>query len=972
MNREGTVGGKPVDNRRNMKRSREGANRNFATFGGRTERRESGTNEPSIAGLHIHPEVGQSGPRVNHLIAKIEENARRRLILPPLSKPSDELPRYRHFLKVESHRLRILHRGGADGLTVCQARSAMMDVLVRHVWEAVQKAFPARGVVPRIALVAFGGYGRGELNPASDIDLMFLHAGGPALSTELQKVLADWTSGLLYTLWDIGLKVGHSVRTVDDCVEVANGDMQSKTSLLESRRVAGDERLYQEFETRFQAKCVEGHAEEYIRQRLEDQRVRRQKHGNSPALQEPNIKNGVGGLRDFQNLLWMAFFQEGSKTLEDLQAHDLLGTAERKQLEAAYDYLLRTRTELHHVAGRPVDVLAANVKPAVALGLGYSERSPRVRVERFMRDYYTHARNIYLITRTLEQRLALGRGRTSTPVVPAVGAQFDGFRVVDGQLRHVYKTALRDDPRRFLRAFLHCQQRGLELHPDLAQLMRQQMSVLDRSFLADRHNHVTFLEILNQRGNVSAHLRAMHEVGFLGKFIPEFGKLTNLVQHEFYHQYAVDEHTLTCVEKLDQVWNATERPYRNYTEVFRSLERPFVLYLALLLHDAGKAAETGHHEIVGGELALKVAKRLKLDSGTTDSLRLIIELHLLMVQVSQRRDLEDPGVISDFSRTVGSPENLMMLALHTFADSMGTSDTLWNGFKDSLLWTLYHKAMALMRGGPEFIEAQRAVLDRLRGEVRALLPKTFAPDEIDAHFEGLPPRYFQLHGARDIVRDLTLAHRFMHLQLTEAERSLEPVIAWQEDRDRGYVAVHICTWDRAGLFAKVAGALTAAGLNIFGAQIFTRADGIVLDTFYVAEARTGTLPTQEVRDRFERILLRVLTGAFDLDAAIANAPRYPSLFRAGGERLPLKVRVANGESPTATVIDIEAEDRVGLLYTVCRVLYGLGLSIALARISTERGAVLDTFYVTDVKGSKIEDPERLARIEPELRRGLGG
>jgi [protein-PII] uridylyltransferase len=207
---------------------------------------------------------------------------------------------------------------------------------------------------------------------------------------------------------------------------------------------------------------------------------------------------------------------------------------------------------------------------------------------------------------------------------------------------------------------------------------------------------------------------------------------------------------------------------------------------------------------------------------------------------------------------------------------------------------------------------------------------------------------------------------------TEAERSLEPVIAWQEDRDRGYVAVHICTWDRAGLFAKVAGALTAAGLNIFGAQIFTRADGIVLDTFYVAEARTGTLPTQEVRDRFERILLRVLTGAFDLDAAIANAPRYPSLFRAGGERLPLKVRVANGESPTATVIDIEAEDRVGLLYTVCRVLYGLGLSIALARISTERGAVLDTFYVTDVKGSKIEDPERLARIEPELRRGLGG
>jgi [protein-PII] uridylyltransferase len=314
----------------------------------------------------------------------------------------------------------------------------------------------------------------------------------------------------------------------------------------------------------------------------------------------------------------------------------------------------------------------------------------------------------------------------------------------------------------------------------------------------------------------------------------------------------------------------------------------------------------------------------------------------------------------------------MLLALHTFADSMGTSDTLWNGFKDSLLWALYHKSMALMRGGPEFIEAQRAVLERLQEEVRGMLPKTFAPDELDGHFHGLPPRYFQLHSARDIVRDLTLAHRFMHLQLTEAERSLEPVVAWQEDRDRGYAAVHVCTWDRAGLFTKVAGALTAAGLNIFGAQVFTRADGIVLDTFYVAEARTGALPAEELREKFEKALLRVLTGTFDLDRAIAQAPRYPSMFRAGGERMPIKIRVDAAASPTAIVIDIEAEDRVGFLYAVSKTLYDLGLSIALARISTENGAALDTFYVTDVEGQKITDSEWLARIEPELRRAIGG
>ncbi len=909
-----------------------------------------------------------SGP-VNALIAKIEENARRRLVLPPLSKPSDEIPRYKQFLKVESHRLRILHRGGAGGLEVCQARAGMMDVMVRHIWDAVGRSFPARGKAPPVALVAFGGYGRGELNPASDIDLMFLHGPLPSLDAEGQRVLADWTSGLLYTLWDVGLKVGHAVRAIDDCIQVANGDMQSKTSLLEARLVTGDAALFADFQKQFHAACVAGHASEYVQQRLEDQRTRRLKHGNSPALQEPNIKNGVGGLRDFQNLLWMAYFKEGLRTVGDLQREEFLGSGERRQLEAAYDFLLRTRTELHHVAGRAIDVLAANVKPSVATGLGYADRSPQTRVEAFMRDYYTHARNLYLITRIVEQRLAL----VPTPAGRSVPAQqFDGFKAVEGQLRHVYKTTLRDDPRRFLRAFLHCQQRGLVLHPDLAQLMRQQVSLVDRGFVADRHNHTTFLEILNQRGNVAAHLRAMHEVGFLGKFIPEFGRLTNLVQHEFYHQYAVDEHTLACVEKLDRVWDATENPYRRYTALLRGLERPFVLYLALLLHDAGKALNSGRHEVAGGDLAEKAGRRLRLDPATIATLRLVIELHLAMVQVSQRRDLEDPGVIREFAARIQGQENLDLLALHTFADSMGTSDTLWNGFKDSLLWSLYHKTKDLLRGGTDFIQAEQRQREQLRDLVRHLLPKTFAPDEIEAHFAGLPPRYFQLHGAKEIARDLTLAHRFMHLQLTEAERALEPVVAWDDDRDRGYATVHVCTWDWAGLFSKITGTLTAAGLNIFGAQIFTRTDGIVLDTFYVAEARGGAFPGPESRERFEKILLQALTGDLDVTKAIAQAPRYQSLWQAAGESIAPRVRVDNQASPTATVIDLEAEDRVGLLYRVSRTLYRLGLSITLARISTEKGAALDTFYVTDLEGDKLTDEARLAQIEKKLREALAG
>ena len=335
-------------------------------------------------GCFIRPRCAQSCPPLNTLRAKIEEHARQGLVLPPLGRPSEELPRYRRFLKLESHRLRMFVRSGGGGVEACRARSLMTDLLVRHLWDATLRLTTGGKSMPRVALVAFGGYGRSELCPMSDIDLMFLHDDvGDAASRE-NKAFTDCVTGVLYPLWDLGFKLGNVSRTVDYCIQLANSDMQSKTSMLEARRVAGDESLFREFESRFQKECVKGHAREYVQQRLADQQARRLKHGNSPALQEPNIKNGVGGLRDFQNLLWMAFFQERTRTLKDLQEREFMGPAERRQLEAAHDFLLRTRTELHHVAMRPADVLAANVQPAVASGLGYDERSTRARVEHFI------------------------------------------------------------------------------------------------------------------------------------------------------------------------------------------------------------------------------------------------------------------------------------------------------------------------------------------------------------------------------------------------------------------------------------------------------------------------------------------------------------------------------------------------------------------------------------------------------------
>jgi [protein-PII] uridylyltransferase len=918
---------------------------------------------------------------VQDLIRKIEAAAEARLSLPPETAYAERLASYKTFLKVQTHRLKIEHRAGAGGRRICGARATILDVLLRNLWETARAGLStqAREEFPKLALVAIGGYGRAELNPCSDIDFMFLHDGQVAAGKPLPH-LAKMIDGVLYPLWDIGLKVGYSVRTIDDCVQVANADMQSKTAVIESRLVAGDDKLFERFQKAVISRCVLGFQEKYIAARLEDQSTRRAKYGDSACMQEPNLKSGCGGLRDFHNLLWMTFFKYRTRSLQDLQAQEFVSASERKQLEAAYDFLLRVRTELHYQINRPGDVLGKNLQPAVAGNLGYTDRSPSQRIEKFMRDLYTHTRNIYLITRTLEQRMAflppevqsrLARLRSLLPRRRRKAPEpVDGFLFVDGEIQAASNRIFRDSPRRLMRVFLHAQQRQLRLHPDLAQLIRNQLHLVDRSFLTDEHVRETFLTILERRGEVAPALRSMHEVNLLGKYIPEFGKLTCLVQHEFYHQYAADEHTLVCLEQLDKIWEAKIQPYQHYSPLLQDLERPGILYLALLLHDVGKAAPhaQGQHAGASALMAIRAAKRLHLDPPATAVLKFLVENHLILATISQRRDLDDPAVVRNFARQVATPENLNLLALLTFADSQGTSDKLWNGFKDSLLWQLHSRAMALLTGGSEFIRAGREQRELLRQEVRALAPREITADEVSAHFEKLPPRYFETRTPQEITVDLELAHGFMEKLILGTDRAFAVTTDWKDEPDRGYNLLKVCTWDRAGLFLKIAGSLSASGLNILGAQIFTRTDGIAIDTFFVNDSRTGHLGTREQHLKFTGVFEKVLNGEeVDLQSLIARQintrPAYQAYL---GERMATEIHFDNAASDTRTVVEIETEDRLGLLYGISQTFTELDVDIDGARILTERGAAIDAFYVRERNGGQINSPERQQLIKSKL------
>ncbi|MDA7632613.1 [protein-PII] uridylyltransferase [bacterium] len=912
------------------------------------------------------------------LLEKAEASANKLLRLKTKPSASVELPKYRNFLKVESHRLKIEHRAGGEGLVIANARAKILDLVVETLYREILLNDPKPEKDPsKLAIVAYGGYGRGELNPCSDLDVMILHNQTDLKRSSRHQWLIDFCQTFFLSLTDIRLKILPVTRSIQDCVHIANDDVQSKTALIETRIIAGDQALFNKMAQTLLTQCVHRHERAYITERLADQSARRKKYGDSPYLQEPNIKNGCGGLRDYQNLLWMAFFKKRCRSIEDLLEHNIIDKSEYRQLTTAYDYLLRVRNEMHYLTTRPEEVLRRSIQPRVAFYLGFKENSPSKRIETFMHEVYTHLRTIYLLSRTLEQRMALFPENESFKKFSNLFSrqkptQLDGFVINKGKILLDNPRAFKEQPRRLMRVFLYAQQRGLQLHPDLAYAIRSQLSLADRSFIQDKNVQETFIEILNQRGNVARTLRSMHEVGILGKFIPEFGRLTGKVQHEFYHVYTADEHTIVCVEELDRIWESKEPPYGHYSRVFERLERPYLLYLALILHDTGKANEKRKdHSVDGAKISQRVGKRLDLEKEDIKTLCFLVEEHLTMATVSQRRDLDDQSVIESHAQLSQIPEHVDLLALLTFADSMGTSKDMWNGFKDGLLRSLHYQTYEALSTETTHRVAQSKLRSYLRKKVEPKLPASIHKDEIDAHFEHLPDRYFRTNKADKIQNDLERVHQFMSRQTRLSEHSLDPIVSWHQERNRGHSTLEVATWDYSRVFAKLSGALAATGINILSANVFSRADGIILDTFSVVDAVTGSLVGKDRREAFHKTVTEIMMNEVNLDQLVGKAPKAAPLYLSlEDEKIEVKIEFENETAENRTIIDIDTEDRLGLLYVIATALAELKLDLSVAKISTERGAAIDSFYVMEADGGKILGKERQRFVRKKLLKAI--
>lgn len=908
---------------------------------------------------------------------KVLAHAEKRLAAQEKKNPEERLELYRKFLKIENHRLRLQHAAGGGGRDIAQKRAGLVDIILRHLFDAALEKPKSEKTFEGLSIVAVGGYGRGELNPFSDVDIMFLQPPVKKLAEQVHPIVES----ILYMLWDIGFKVGHSTRSVAAAVKQANEDMLSRTSLLEARRVAGDRALFDQFKTEFDAKCVTGSEQTYIKERVQNQADRHAKYGGTVFMQEPNIKNGCGGLRDYQNVLWITYFLHRVSSTSKLVEMKFLSESERRVLERAYDFLMRVRTELHYQNNRATDVLALPFQGKIAGRLNYPQKTIILRSEHFMRDYYTQARSIYNITERLSERMCLPSPENIKPTgifsffVPRKSRKvsFDGFWAADGRLHPDSTTVFRRDPYRLMRLFQHAQQRRLRLSPELQDLVRRRLRIVDRTFQYSQAARTTFNAILSRKGEVGRILRMMHDVDFLGRYIPEFGALTCLVQHEFFHRYTADEHTLVCIEKLDSVLDTENDKLRRYRDLFQHLEDPFVLYLALLLHDTGKATTSRHHAEASATLAQKVARRLQLTSEQRKSLLLLIDHHLTLSHIAQRRNLDDPTTVREFANVVKNQTNLDRLMLLTLVDGLAIGDEqVWSDWKETLVWKLYNSTTEYLKDHVEYYRQRRVE----REELKSIVTKRLAPSysgEIAAHFRYLPDSYFVTNSPQDIVSHVRLFRQFMSDRMAEPGFALAPAVKWIAHPDRGHSEVWICTWDREELLQKLAASFSVEKLNILSADIFTRGDSLVLDIFRVCTTNFRPVTNEREIERVERHMRKSLGfETYNFGPLLEKAHKLKSYHLSQELDFPTRIVVANDSQPIYTLVEIQTPDRLGLLHDLLRAFVKEGVSIAISRITTEKGAAIDSFYVQNRRGEKITGNQEIRSLQRTLQKAAVG
>jgi [protein-PII] uridylyltransferase len=871
--------------------------------------------------------------------------------------PAERLSALKKFLKIETQRLQLRHRFGISGAQIVAARSLIVDLVIQRIARTAAEELQHDAAKVPFAIIALGGYGRVELAPHSDIDVMFLHQGRKEAAAA-----ALLSEKMLYLLWDMGFSVGHSNRSLSECLAEAKDDTITRNSLIDARLLWGSEALFEQLTERLDDEIYSRQQQALLGEILADRTARYEKFGNVACLQEPNVKETAGGLRDVHTLLWATRVAHGKANLIDLVTNGVVPERDAKAITAAYDFLLRVRNEMHFATVRRTDALTLDLQQQVAQSFGYTNSNALQASESFMRDYYLHARRLHRLCEAHLQRAALKQEKkrwfSRARTMPAQG----GFVMRDGVL-DVEKTETALDGSRMLLAFSYAQATGAPFSVNLQELVQANLAAVNKSFRASADVAQTFLKLLRAKGRVAAGLRLMHEVGFLGKYLPEFERVTCLVQHDLYHRFTVDEHTLRTIEVLDELANSRNKQLERYRALYHEISDPAILHMGLLMHDIGKGLGGGHTE-KGIKIAERVCERLQLDAETSEQIVFLVQQHLLMAHIAQRRDLSDEKIIRDFASQIGTLDRLNMLTLLTYGDINGVGPGVWSEWKDTLLWELYSKARALLLPEPEHDETA----ERLRERIVRMLASEVDYAAVQQHFALLPEDYARFTAPQVIIEHIRLAH---------ALNSRQVKTSWRINAQSKCTDLHVCARNRRGLFANLAGALTAQGVNILSVSLNTRTDGLAVDSFKVCDTVGEPLADPQRWEQIDDSIKRVLSGELDIANAVAKRLRAQTASRFSKRKTALprtvlkatKLSWDNQSSDKSTILEVQATDRLGLAYKIASTLAGLSLDIVFAKVATEKHLALDVFYVTDANGQKLPE-EQFPALENAIRVAL--
>ncbi len=850
-----------------------------------------------------------------------------------------------------------------SGMATAQKLSRVMDgVLLALHQAATRHHYPAENpsTSERIAVVAVGGYGRGTLAQGSDVDLLFLF---PHKQTGWGESVVE---SILYPLWDLRLKVGHSTRSIDDCIREGRADMTIRTALLEARYLCGDRALFDEFARRFDLDVVKGTAAEFVNAKLAERETRVKRAGASRYKVEPNVKDGKGGLRDLNTLFWIAKYAYRVRDARELVGAGLFTAEEFAAFERSEDFLWRVRGLMHGITGRAEERLSFDLQRRVAAEFGYAERAGLSGVERFMKAYFLVAKDVGDLTAivcaalearhqkqrpTLERILGgLGMGRRRK--LSYAGTD---FTLENDRLTTVNETAFEHDPVNLIRLYAVAANNDLAIHPDATHLVTRSLKLITPALRADREANQLFLEILTSRRAPATALRRMNESGVLGRFVPDFGRVVAMMQFNMYHHYTVDEHLIRSIGVLAEIEDGkmeAEHPLAN--SILPTVSNRRALYVALFLHDIAKG-KPDDHSLAGSAVARRLCPRLGLGEAETETVAWLVEHHLLMSTIAQSRDLGDPKTIQNFAAVVQTLERLKLLLVLTVCDIKAVGPGVWNGWKGELLRTLYYETEVVLAGGHSAIERRERV-DRNQRALAAELP-----DWSEGKREAYAARHYPAYWLKvDLPRKAKHA-RFL---ANAEEQGVTTATAVETDSFRGVTELTILAPDHPRLLAIITGACAAAGGNIVDAQIFTTTDGLALDTIFIS--RAFDLDDDEMR-RGERIALaieRALKGEIRIADLVAQRRAPPP--RGGTFTLAPEVIVDNALSTRHTVLEVSGLDRPGLLYDLTTAIGKLNLNIASAHIATFGEKAVDVFYVADLTNAKVVNPQRQATIRRAL------